>query len=58
MVRRRSSRTHRTLKKKKPALKAAKTRGAALARSAGLSVEDGRLVGAGVSFVETPMPAR
>ena len=54
MVRRRSSRTRRTPKKKKTVLRTAKTRGAVLARSAGLSIEDDRLVGAGVSFVETP----
>ncbi len=54
MVRRRSSRTRRTRKKKKTVLRTAKTRGAVLARSAGLSIEDDRLVGAGVSFVETP----
>lgn len=54
MVRRRSSRTRRTPKKKKTGLGIAKARGVALARSAGLSIEDDRLVGAGVSFVETP----
>ena len=54
MVRRRSSRTRRTPKKKKTALRTTKARGAALARRAGLSIEDDRLVGAGVSFVETP----
>ena len=54
MVRRRSSRTRRTPKKKKTGVGIAKARGVALARSAGLSIEDDRLVGAGVSFVETP----
>jgi N-acetylmuramoyl-L-alanine amidase len=35
-------------------LRTAKARGAAIARGSGLSIEDDRLVGAGVSFVETP----
>jgi N-acetylmuramoyl-L-alanine amidase len=51
MVRKRSIRTRRTPKKKKTALRTAK---APIARSAGLSIEDDRLVGAGVFFVETP----
>jgi len=54
MVRRRSPRARRTPKKKKTALRTTKARGAAPARSVGLSIEDDRLVGAGVSFVETP----
>lgn len=54
MVRIRSSGTRRTPKKKKTALRTTKARGAAIARSAGLSIENDRLVGAGVSFVETP----
>lgn len=53
MVRRRSSGTRRTSKKKKTALGTAKVRGIAIARASGLSIEDDRLVGAGVSFVET-----
>ena len=54
MARRRSSRTRRTPKKKKTALRIAKPRGAAIARSVGLSIEDDRLVGENVFFVETP----
>lgn len=41
-------------RKIKTALRTAKVRGAAIERSSGLSIEDDRLVGAGVSFVETP----
>lgn len=54
MVRRRSSKTRRTPKKIKTALRTAKARGTAIARSSGLSIEDDRLVGAGVSFIESP----
>jgi N-acetylmuramoyl-L-alanine amidase len=54
MARRRSSRTRHTPKKKKTALRTAKARGTAIARSVGFSIEDDRLVGAGVSFIETP----
>ncbi|TKB90219.1 MAG: N-acetylmuramoyl-L-alanine amidase [Nitrospira sp.] len=53
MVRRKSSQTRRTPKKKKTALRTAKARGTAIARSVSLSIEDDRLVGADVSFVET-----
>jgi N-acetylmuramoyl-L-alanine amidase len=51
MVRRKSSRKP---KKKKTALRTVKTRRTAIPRGGGLSIEDDRLVGAGVSFVETP----
>jgi N-acetylmuramoyl-L-alanine amidase len=54
MARRGSSRRRRTPRKKKTALRTAKTRGIAISRSSGLSIEDDRLVGAGVSFIETP----
>ena len=54
IARRRPSRRRRTPKKKKTVLRTAKARGAAIARGSGLSIEDDRLVGAGVSFVETP----
>ena len=54
MARRRSSRTRRTTKKKKTVLRTAKARGTAIARSVGLSIEDDRLVGEGVSFIESP----
>jgi N-acetylmuramoyl-L-alanine amidase len=54
MVRRRSSRKHRPPKKKKTALRIAKARRTAIARSSGLSIEDDRLVGKNVFFVETP----
>jgi len=54
MVRRRSSKRRRVPKKKKTAVRTAKARGTAIARSVGLSIGDDRLVGAGVSFVETP----
>ena len=54
MARRRFSRTSRTPKKKKAALRTVKARSTAIARSVGLSIEDDRLVGAGVSFIETP----
>ncbi|MBC7839448.1 MAG: N-acetylmuramoyl-L-alanine amidase, partial [Nitrospiraceae bacterium] len=53
IARRRPSRRRRT-PKKKTVLRTAKARGAAIARGSGLSIEDDRLVGAGVSFVETP----
>jgi N-acetylmuramoyl-L-alanine amidase len=49
-----SSGRRRAPRKKKTALRTAKARHAAIARSSGLSIEDDRLVGAGVSFVETP----
>jgi len=51
MVRRKSSRKP---KKKKTALRTVKTRRTAIPRGGGLSIEDDRLVGADVSFVETP----
>lgn len=54
MVSRRSSGTRRTSKKKKTVLRTAKARGIAIARGSGLSIEDDRLVGGNVSFVETP----
>jgi N-acetylmuramoyl-L-alanine amidase len=54
LARRRSSRTRRAPKKKKAALRTVKTRSPAIARGVGFSIEDDRLVGAGVSFVETP----
>lgn len=53
IARRRPSRRRRT-PKEKTVLRTAKARGAAIARGSGLSIEDDRLVGAGVSFVETP----
>jgi N-acetylmuramoyl-L-alanine amidase len=53
MVRRRSSKRRR-VPKKKTALRTTRARRTAIARSSGLSIEDDRLVGAGVSFVETP----
>jgi len=54
MARTGSSGGRRAPRKKKTALRTAKARHAAIARSSGLSIEDDRLVGAGVSFVETP----
>ena len=54
MARKRPSRRRRTPKKKKTVLRTASARGAAIARSLGLSIEDDRLVGGNVSFVETP----
>ncbi|HSL06079.1 MAG TPA: N-acetylmuramoyl-L-alanine amidase [Nitrospiraceae bacterium] len=54
MVHRGPSGKRRTPKKKKTALRMAQARGIAIARSPDLSIEDDRLVGAGVSFVETP----
>lgn len=54
MIARRPSRRRRRPKKKKTVLRTAKASGAAIARGSGLSIEDDRLVGAGVSFVETP----
>ncbi|MBC7838540.1 MAG: N-acetylmuramoyl-L-alanine amidase [Nitrospiraceae bacterium] len=54
MARRRPSSRRRTPKKKKTVLRTAKARGTAIARSLGLSIEDDRLVGGNVSFVETP----
>jgi hypothetical protein len=53
MARRRSSRTRRAPKKKKAAFRTVKTRSPAIARSVGFPIEDDRLVGAGVSFIET-----
>lgn len=54
MARKGSSGRRRAPRKKKTALRTAKARDTAIARSSGLSIEDDRLVGAGVSFVETP----
>ena len=54
MAGRRPSRRRCTPKKKKTVLRTASARGAAIARSLGLSIEDDRLVGGNVSFVETP----
>jgi len=45
------SKRRRTPRRRK---KTAKARGTAIARSSGLSIEDDRLVGVGVSFIETP----
>ena len=53
MARRGSSKRRRAPRKKKTALRTTKARGTAIARSFGLSIEDDRLVGAGLSFVET-----
>lgn len=53
MARRRSSK-RRPVPRKKTALRTTRARRTAIARSSGLSIEDDRLVGAGVSFVETP----
>jgi len=54
MARRGSLSRRRAPRKKKVALRTAKSRGTAITRSSGLSIEDDRLVGSGVSFVETP----
>lgn len=45
---------HRTQRKKKAALRSARIRRTTVSRSSGLSIEDHRLVGSNVSFVETP----
>lgn len=54
MARAGSLKRRRAQKKKKTAIKGSRTRHTALARSSGLSIEDDRLVGGNVSFVETP----
>jgi N-acetylmuramoyl-L-alanine amidase len=54
MARRALSRRRPVSKRKKVTLRAAPARRTAIARSSGLSIEDDRLVGAGVSFIETP----
>ena len=54
MARTGSSRRHSAPRKKKTTLGIAKARAAAIAPSTGLSIEDDRLVGDDVSFIETP----
>jgi N-acetylmuramoyl-L-alanine amidase len=54
MARRALSRRRPVSKRKKVTLRAAPARRTAIARSSGLSIEDDQLVGAGVSFIETP----
>ncbi len=48
------SRRRPVSKREKVTVRAAPARSTAIARSVGLSIEDDRLVGAGVSFIETP----
>jgi hypothetical protein len=54
MARRALSRRHHVPRKKKATARAAPVRATAISRSSGLSIEDDRLVGGNVSFVETP----
>ena len=54
MARRALSKRRHVSRRKKVTARAAPARGTAIARSSGLSIEDDRLVGADLSFVETP----
>ena len=54
MARTGPSNRRRVPRKKKSTAATAKRRAAAVASTSGLSIEDDRLVGAGLSFVETP----
>mgnify|MGYP001559243504 FL=1 len=54
MRRKGASKRHRAPRRQRSPLRRSKARATAIARSSGLSIEDHRLVGGSVSFVETP----